>query len=345
MRRNRRSYGFVIGDSGPNCKLTRSSGTGQVGFTGDSKGNAMAAWTRAFLLKARAKLNLTLTLGSVQANGLHEIRSFVASLTLADDVWFEPQDGSFTVVCRGIDVPERENLAFRAGEALAEALGADTRGVQIRIEKSIPAQAGLGGGSADAAAALVGLTRIASERGAGPVAQADLFRIAATLGSDVPACLIPGFKRISGTGEIVQPDEVPRPRWGVALLKPEASLSTAIAYRLFDERELELERPSNPLAARDRVEHISASIRSGSYAAFCGLLHNDFDPPVRRALPDVARAHDRLRTAGADATVLCGSGTTVAGFFPTVADAEVSISRIGLGPGEWSAATGFADGE
>ena len=123
----------------------------------------MAAWTRAFLLKARAKLNLALSLGSVRANGLHEVRSFVASLALGDDLWFEPHDGTFTVVCEGIDLPERENLVFRAGEAL----GVDSRGVLIRIEKRIPTEAGLGGGSADAAAALMGLARIARERGAG----------------------------------------------------------------------------------------------------------------------------------------------------------------------------------
>jgi 4-diphosphocytidyl-2-C-methyl-D-erythritol kinase len=301
----------------------------------------MAAWSRAFLLRARAKLNLALALGAVQANGLHELRSYVASLTLADDVWFEPHDGTFTVICEGVDLPERENLAFRAGEAL----DVDTRGVLIRVEKRIPAQAGLGGGSADAAAALIGLARIARERGTSGLAESDLCRVAAKLGSDVPACLISGFKRIAGTGEVVRRDDVPRPPLGVALFKPAVNLSTAIAYRLFEERELSLERVTGPVDARDNSDQISASIRAERYADFCKLLRNDFDPVVRRALPDVARAHDRLLSAGADATLLCGSGTTVAGFFPTAADAEAAISRIDLGPGEWSTSTEFADGE
>jgi 4-diphosphocytidyl-2-C-methyl-D-erythritol kinase len=305
----------------------------------------MAAWTRAFLLKARAKLNLTLSLGSVQANGLHEIRSLIAALTLADDLRFEPHDGPFTVVCDGIDLPEHENLAFRAGKALGDAVDLDTHGVLIRIEKRIPTQAGLGGGSADAAAALLGLARIALERGSDGLAESELCRIAATLGSDVPACLVSGLKRIAGTGEIVRREEVAPPSWGVALLKPGVSLSTAVAYRLFDERERAIAHSAEPIDARDSPDQIAASIRSGRYAEFCGLVHNDFDPVVRFALPDVARAHERLRSAGADASLLCGSGTTVAGFFPTVADAETAIASIALGPGEWSAATGFADGD
>jgi 4-diphosphocytidyl-2-C-methyl-D-erythritol kinase len=305
----------------------------------------MAAWTRAFLLKARAKLNLTLSLGGIQANGLHELRSSVVALTLADDLWFEPHDGTFTVDCEGIDLPEHENLAFRAGVALGEALDVDTRGVRIRIQKRIPTEAGLGGGSADAATALVGLARIARERGNGELATPDLIRVAATLGSDVPACLFPGVNRIAGTGEIVRHDAFIPPPWGVALLKPAVSLSTAVAYRLFDDWGLARERSTEPVDARDNADEVRSSIRSGRFADFCRLLHNDFDPVVARELPDVARAHDRLRSVGADATLLCGSGTTVAGFFPTVADAEAAISSIELGAGEWSAATGFADGD
>src|ERR1700682_2827574 len=144
-----------------------SAGQERSGLRAIRREMPMAAWTRAFLLSARAKLNLALSLGGVRANGLHEVRSFVASLTLADDLWFEPHDGRFTVICDGIGLPERENLAFRAGEAL----GADQHGVQIRIRKRIPTEAGLGGGSADAAAALLGLTRIARERGAGALAE------------------------------------------------------------------------------------------------------------------------------------------------------------------------------
>jgi 4-diphosphocytidyl-2-C-methyl-D-erythritol kinase len=299
----------------------------------------MAAWTRAFRLKARAKLNLALYVGAVSPNGLHEVRSFAGSLTLCDDVSFEPHDGDFSVVCEGLDIPERDNLAFRA----AAALGVDARGVKIRIEKRIPARAGLGGGSADAAASLIGLARISRERGSVEYSDADLCSAAASLGSDVPACLLSGFKTIAGTGDLVQPMPVAAPSWGVLLLKPAADLSTAVAYKLIDENAHELERPSAPIAHRDRSDDVSASIRSQMYADFCKSLHNDFDAVVCRELPGVASAHGRLRSAGADATMLCGSGSTVAGFFRSLADAEEALARIALARDEWAAAAGFAD--
>ncbi len=301
----------------------------------------MAAWTRSFVLTAQAKLNLGLWLGSAQPNGLHEIRSFVASLSLADVLTFRSNNGAFTVVCDGLDVPERENLAFRA----AAALGAESVGVEISIDKRIPVQAGLGGGSADAAAALAGLARIAHERGLAPVSDADLVRAATSLGSDVPACLVNGFKRISGTGEIVRPDPIEAPEWGVALLKPAAGMPTATAYRLYDEWMTESRRASTPLELRDATNEIAACIRSGRFAEFCERIHNDFDQIVRRALPDVSSVHDRLRAAGAGATILCGSGTAVAGLFQSVQYAKGSVDSLELKPGEWVTVAGFAGAE
>ncbi|HEY5095998.1 MAG TPA: 4-(cytidine 5'-diphospho)-2-C-methyl-D-erythritol kinase [Candidatus Eremiobacteraceae bacterium] len=301
----------------------------------------MAAWTRAFRLKARAKLNLTLYVGAVLPNGLHELRSLAASLTLADDVLFEPHDGDFGVICEGLDIPERDNLAFRA----AAALGVKARGVRIRVGKRIPARAGLGGGSADAAAALIGLARISREGGSVEYSDAELNAAAAALGSDVPACLLAGFKAIAGTGDLVHPLSIASPPWGVALLKPADGLSTEVAYKLIDTNADDLQRSSESIARRDRSGDLSAHVRSGMYAEFCKSLHNDFDSMVRRDLPDVARAHDRLRSAGADATMLCGSGSTVAGIFRSVADAEAALARIALARDEWSAAAGFSDGE
>jgi 4-diphosphocytidyl-2C-methyl-D-erythritol kinase len=120
---------------------------------------------------------------------------------------------------------------------------------------------------------------------------------------------------------------------------------TTLAYRLFDEQYPELQRQAEPIGMRDESDRVSECVRSGDYAEFCRRVHNDFDPVIRHALPDVARAHERLQTAGADATVLCGSGSTVAGFFRSVADAEVAISQCDLAPGEWAGAAGFADDE
>jgi 4-diphosphocytidyl-2-C-methyl-D-erythritol kinase len=301
----------------------------------------MAEWTASFVLTARAKLNLGLWIGSAQPNGLHEIRSFAASLTLADELTFRPRDGAFHVLCEDLDVPEHENLAFRA----AAALGVDADGIEIRIEKRIPTQAGLGGGSADAAAALVGLSRIARDRGSQAFSDAHLAHTAATLGSDVPACLVPGFKRISGTGEIARPDPVKPPIWGVALLKPAFGMPTALAYRLYDEWMTDSRRTADPIDARDISDDLAACVRFGRFAEFCERIHNDFDLIVRRAQPDVASVYDRLRAAGAGATILCGSGTAVAGLFLSVTDAKASVDSLELKPGEWVDVAGFTGAE
>src|SRR4029077_9189636 len=93
--------------------------------------------------------------------------------------------------------------------------------------------------------------------------------------------------------------------------------------------------------ARDVSDALAACIRTGRFAEFCERIHNDFDTVIRRAQPDVGRAHDRLLAAGAEATILCGSGTAVAGFFRSVQDAKASVDSFRLKPGEWVTVAGF----
>ena len=299
----------------------------------------MRTWTRAFSSQARAKLNVCLHVGRIQPNGLHEIRSLAGCLALADQLLFEPGDGGFTLRCEGADIAERDNLAFRA----ASALGANSENVRLRIRKNIPVQAGLGGASADAAATLLGIARIAAQRDSRHIAAAELAAIASSLGSDVPACLTTGFKTMRGTGDIIHPIHIAAPPWGIALLKPVAGMSTADAYRRFDARAGDI--ANIPLAERDVSEIVAADIAAGRFADFCAHARNEFDPVICEMMPEVARAHDRLRRAGAEATLLCGSGSTVAGFFPSRPDAREALSRIDLARGEWSRETAFHVGE
>jgi 4-diphosphocytidyl-2-C-methyl-D-erythritol kinase len=301
----------------------------------------MRTWTRAFTLQARAKLNVCLHVGRVQPNGLHEIRSLAGCLDLADQLDFEPSVDGFALRCEGADIEESENLAFRA----ATALGSDSGNVRLRIRKNIPLQAGLGGASTDAAATLLGIARIAAQRESRDFAASEIAAVARSLGSDVPACLTAGFKTMRGTGEVIDPIRMTAPPWGIALLRPAAGMSTADAYRLFDARADERGYLNAPLAERDLSELVASDIAAGRFDEFCARVRNEFDPVICDALPDVASAHDRLRRAGAQVTLLCGSGSTVAGFFLSRQDAQDAISRIGLAPGEWSHATAFHDGE
>ena len=283
-------------------------------------------------LTARAKLNLRLEVLDKQPSGLHGVRSFMGDLELADEVTIATADGDFHVECEGTAIPERENLAWLA----ATRLDVDLRGIRVRIRKYIPTQAGLGGGSADAAAVLRGLSDLLAKRGK-PISDEKL-REAASVGSDVPACLVRGFKVVEGTGDIVRAVKLAMPTWGMLLLRPPSGVPTAEAYRLIDAA-----RPEGAPASSDSgILELIKAIEARDFNRACALFYNDFQPVIEMIFPAVAAARQRLKAVGAAATLLCGSGACVAGFFLTRAMAESALPALSLAPGEWATATGFA---
>jgi 4-diphosphocytidyl-2-C-methyl-D-erythritol kinase len=297
----------------------------------------MAATARAFVLNARAKFNLRLEVGYPESGGLHSVRSIIADLLVSDEVAFLPSERGFTVTCDDPSIPERANLARRAADALGLALP----DVRIHVRKAIPVQAGLGGGSADADAALRGLAALLEETGITLSADA-LMSLGASIGSDVPACLVPGLKLVEGTGEIVRPIAMPAPHWGVLLLKPAIGIAAADAYSLLDRS-----RGAAPHAANhqpsDCVEQLRDALVNGDFGRVCALAHNDFQSAIEDDYPAVMEARLRLVHAGAAATILCGSGSCVAGLFKNVAEDEKALTLVQTAPAEWAAATGFAD--
>ena len=152
---------------------------------------------------AYAKLNLVLHVGPPREDGMHPICSLMASIDLADELTATPREsGSDSVVCPGVP---GHNLAERALSDFRSRAGRDLLPLELIIEKRIPVAAGLGGGSADAAAAL----RIANELAGAALTQQELFRLAADLGSDVPSQLDPRHALVQGVGEQVAPVELP----------------------------------------------------------------------------------------------------------------------------------------
>jgi 4-diphosphocytidyl-2-C-methyl-D-erythritol kinase len=295
----------------------------------------MAAIARAFVLTARAKFNLRLEVGARRADGLHAVRSVIAQLIIGDDIAFMPSDGEFVVTCDDPAIGGDENLAWRA----AKALGVDLPPVRIHVSKTIPLQAGLGGGSADAAATLLGLATILGESGVTLPREA-LLEAAARVGSDVVACLTPGMKIVEGAGEIVRPVRAAAPYWGLLLLKPSIGIATAQAYRMLDDARVRGDKEW----ARDAgaIDELREAVASSDFGRACALAHNDFQTVVEAAYPSIAEARLRLVASGAAATILCGSGSCVAGFFENVAEAQKALALVKPGRGEWAAATGFA---
>jgi 4-diphosphocytidyl-2-C-methyl-D-erythritol kinase len=267
-------------------------------------------------LRAPAKLNLCLYLGPRREDGRHELVSLVVPLSLADRITVADSDAD-EVVCPGVDGP---NLAARALAELRER-GWRRPPLRLEIEKRIPVAAGLGGGSADAAAVL----RLAREEVDG------LEGIAAELGADVPSQIHPALALLRGAGERVE--ELPRPgEFGVVLIPGEEGLETADVYAEADR--LGLGRSQRELdALADRIAGEAGS--GGSPLDYVELLVNDLEHAALSLRPEIREALDALRDVGAAAALLTGSGPTAFGLFSDLAAADEAARML---PPRWAGA-------
>jgi 4-diphosphocytidyl-2-C-methyl-D-erythritol kinase len=260
---------------------------------------------------AYAKLNLVLHVGPAREDGLHPICSLMASIDLADELTATPREsGSDSVVCPGVP---GHNLAARALADFRSRAGRDLLPLELRIEKRIPVAAGLGGGSADAAAAL----RIANELAGAALSQQELFRLAADLGSDVPSQLDPRHALVQGVGEQVAPVELPP--LGVVLVPDPEGLSTAEVYA-------ELDRIGG-LRERLDPEPLRALATAGPAELAAGLS-NDLQPAALSLRPGLTKTLERLRHEGAFGAAVSGSGPTCFGLFDDPAAAESAAASI-----------------
>jgi 4-diphosphocytidyl-2-C-methyl-D-erythritol kinase len=257
------------------------------------------------ILEPSAKINLTLRVGAKRSDGYHDIRTLLQSITLHDTLTVSERRGPFGLVCRAPGVPsDQSNLVWRAATVLWEAMGrtGDPRDAHIKIEKTIPSQAGLGGGSADAAAALVGLNTLWGAR----QSRRDLMRLGAGLGSDVPFFLQGGTALGTGRGEELYPvDDVQR--MGVVIIKPSFGVSTAEAYGWFDSDAAGPPGREEPASVPRPVE---LGWPSGPIP-----LQNDLMAPVTRRHPALREVVEACLSAGAVGAQMTGSGSAVFGLF------------------------------
>lgn len=250
-------------------------------------------------LLAHAKLNLSLDIVGRRADGYHLMQMVMQSVSLSDTLTLAKRREGITLAC---DDPAlscgEKNLAYKA----AAAFFAETSvcgGVAVTLQKSIPSGAGLGGGSADAAAVLIGLDRL-YQTGL-PLHR--LIAIGALIGADVPFCLCGGTALVEGIGEVISPLP-PLPECHFVIVKPEQSVNTAAAFSAFD-RQPPLRRPD--------TAGMLAAIRQGSLPEISRLLCNVFEDTAE--LPELARIQAALRQAGARNALMTGSGSAVFGLF------------------------------
>lgn len=261
-----------------------------------------------------AKVNLSLEVLEKRPDGYHNIHTLLMAISLCDEVVISRQDAPRVDLDVDGGAPEGpENLVYRAAEAVRQRSGGDS-GLSIRLVKRIPMQAGLGGGSSNAAAALRGSAKLLGFEG-------DILELASGLGSDVPFFLCGGLAEGRGRGE-----ELEAVRSGMELylllVKPECGVPTGWAYEELDRR--------GDTRRTGRTEGVREALEQGDRALLVERLSNDFEDVVLRRFSEIRELRDRLLESGAEAALLCGSGSALLGVYPSAAEAE-------------AAAAGFAD--
>jgi 4-diphosphocytidyl-2-C-methyl-D-erythritol kinase len=251
---------------------------------------------------APAKLNLCLFIGGLRGDGLHRVVTLTESLSLADELELAPAPDRAPddhVRCPGVKGP---NLVEQALSRL-RLHGWDAPPIEIEVRKRIPIAAGLGGGSADAAAAL----RMAVELA--PGRPEEIAAVASSLGADVPSQLAPGLVLCTGAGELTEPFE-PLGEHALLVVPQQVGLATAEVYAEADRLGL----PRSDQELDERYRQLVCLLRPGARLP-AELLVNDLEPAALSLCPAIATALEALRAAGADDALVCGSGPTTAGVF------------------------------
>lgn len=258
--------------------------------------------------KAYAKVNLTLAVGEKRPDGYHEVVSVMQRVSLHDTLTAEQTREGITLTCSDSALPSgEENLAHRAASLFFRETGI-AGGAALTLEKRIPSQAGLGGGSSDAASALLALRKLYAPA----LSDTELETMAAALGSDVPFFIRGGTQLATGRGEVLSPLPPLTNGWFV-IVKPTESFSTPAMYRRLDELPPACTPPLPPL--------------QGGLPALASGLFNRFEAaiPAGSAVWDIKA---RLAAYGALASLLSGSGSAVFGLFDTETAARAAVEAL-----------------
>jgi 4-diphosphocytidyl-2-C-methyl-D-erythritol kinase len=270
----------------------------------------------AVATRAHAKINLDLRVLGTRPDGFHELRTVFQAVALHDVVTCVPRPGPLSIECETAGVPlDGGTLVWKAADVLWRAIRrlGPPRDVLIRLDKRIPLQAGLGGGSADAAATLLALVKLWRV----PVRASQLTDIAATLGADVPFFLSGGTALGLGRGDEVYP-LADLPRHWIVLVIPGFGVSSADAYNWYDE-----ERDLGRGPSSREPQHVP-----GPWPSRAAQMINDLEAPIARHHPEIDQMKLALRRAGALAAAMSGSGSTVFGLFQRRKDAVTAVTRL-----------------
>lgn len=268
-------------------------------------------------VRAHAKVNLDLRVFGAREDGYHELRTVFQSIELHDVLTAVERPGPFALKSRATSIPlDQSNLVWKSAAALWKALGrpGDPCDTLVTIEKNIPMEAGLGGGSADAAASLLAFARL---WGGAPITL--LREVAAGIGSDVPFFLSGGTALGLGRGEEIYP-LVDLPVHWIVIVRPAFGVSTAEAYTWYDD-----DRAAGIKEPRE------LQVLPVPWPSRAAQMVNDLEPPVMRRHPEIAEIKSALKAGGAVASSMSGSGSAVFGLFRTRLGATRMLKPLARG--------------
>ena len=270
---------------------------------------------------AYAKINLSLRILGQRADGFHDLDTIFQTVSLHDTIKIAPRDNSEIALSSNDQrLPtDATNLVVRAAESLRGRF-ATNKGAHIRLDKRIPVQAGLGGGSTDAAVTLLALAHLWKL----PATRQDLITVGSQLGADVPFFLFGGTARGTGIGDEIAPLPDAAEKF-LLIVKPNAGTKTSEAYQALGERSLTTRNSKTILSSSPPTEHFD----NKSFAS----LENDFEEVIFALEPEIARAKAALIRAGATAAGLAGSGSSVFGIFDREDAQRRAIQAIELETG------------
>ena len=265
---------------------------------------------------AFAKINLTLDVLGKRPDGYHDLKSIMQTISLRDDIRLEVGTGEpWKLECDVEGIPcDETNLAWKAAKIYCDTLKKDPNGLNIHITKRIPVEAGLGGGSADAAAVLRALNRHFGV----PLSIMALAELGAQVGSDVPFCVIGGTAMVEGRGERIR--KLPAmPECIFVVVKPDFSVSTPELYRKLDE---------TAIARRPDQNAMEAALLSGDIGRVANHLDNVFDPVVTADHLELNYIKSIMMSYGAYGAQMTGSGSAVYGLFDSFEYAAVACTML-----------------
>jgi 4-diphosphocytidyl-2-C-methyl-D-erythritol kinase len=263
---------------------------------------------------APAKINLTLDVIGKRPDGYHEVEMVMQALELHDTLSFKEHENEIQLTCNWPSIPVNEkNLVYKVAVALKERTGY-LGGAEIHIHKEIPMEAGLAGGSSDAAAALKGLNELWSLK----LSLEELMEIGGAIGADIPFCLIGGTALATGKGEKLKVLESASPLW-IVLAKPTIGVSTAIVYQNFNLAKVD-EHPN--------TQAMVSALKENNFQGITANLGNVLETVTLELYPELKSIKAQLKELGAQGVLMSGSGPTIFGIFKEKDLAQEAVNQL-----------------